>query len=253
MLQFAVATWPADDLPGGILALVWAGLVLSVTAILVTIYWGRRQAPRQRLSFRTISTPLLHGSARDLRDRLGVSWEGTPLSDPHLVQVVLHNSGRVTISESMYDRKRPFVVELHSNVVVLLDEENSHRQLSAPPRRLSGSQLHIGPGAVHSAQTLSYSLLVDGRRQADYVSSLVVPLDDARGLTAIRQLQRWPGWFKRRLGARRSAHPRPERASTWAHLDRFNSHPMLQALTLIAEVMGLTALVASGIAYLLGR
>jgi hypothetical protein len=118
----------------------------------------RTAYPRRRLTCTVSHTPLVRGP---VDNSLEIRRNGTPLADPYLVTVVLTNPGRRDIASTDFDRDQPFRVCLAVPYAALLDTESRPSDDQAPPGRIEGTELHIGPGRLGSGTTATYHVVVD--------------------------------------------------------------------------------------------
>lgn len=173
---------------------------VALVVAIITAYYNKRAIPpaikAPDLTVDVTVTPLLPQGTTDVRAKLRIHYEGGgELSDPRLVQVVLHNVGTAAISEDMYDGQ-PYIFRIASNSRVigdLLREQNSATSQSRPPARLAGQELHIGPGAIHVGQELTYAILVDGEGSIEQICPLlnIVPKSRASETAVSRVPERY--------------------------------------------------------------
>ncbi|MFD9316165.1 hypothetical protein ACFWDQ_00335 [Streptomyces sp. NPDC060053] len=136
-----------------------AGVAVAVVVGCGAIWAAFRAAhPRRRLNWTVGHAPLVR---RPIDGSLEISRNGTQLINPHLVTVVLTNPGRRDIPSSAFDRGEPFRVRLAVPYAELLDTESRPSDAQAPPARLRGAELSIGPGRIGSGTTVTYHVLVD--------------------------------------------------------------------------------------------
>jgi len=157
----APSSLPCASGPFYLLDTFWtaAGAAGTVVVGLGAIWAAFRVAhPRRRLTYRVSHRPLVR---RRLDGSLEIRRNGTLLSDPHLVTVVLSNPGRRDIASSAFDRGEPFRVSLGVPYVEILSAESTPSAALAPPARMHGGELRIGPGRIGSGTTITYHLLVD--------------------------------------------------------------------------------------------
>jgi hypothetical protein len=151
----------------GIIGIVVA-VIAAVLAAFAVIYQRRSVPPKLELSVETAITPVLpSGSA--MLGRITMAYEdGSPLTDPHIVQIDLHNMGSAAIGKELYDGD-PYVVRFGTKVIDKVDETNNLPDRTTPDTRVSDSELWIGPGTIHQGQKLTYSVLIDGRAEIDLI------------------------------------------------------------------------------------
>ncbi|MET9085446.1 hypothetical protein ABZX77_26780 [Streptomyces sp. NPDC004237] len=136
-----------------------AGVAVAVLVGCGAIWAAFRTAhPRRRLNCTISHTPLVRPA---LNGSLEVSHNGTALTDPYLVEVVLTNPGRRDIASSAFDRGEPFRVRLAVPYAELVETESDPSAALAPPARVCGAELRIGPGRIGCGTTVTYRVLVD--------------------------------------------------------------------------------------------
>lgn len=136
-----------------------AGVAVAVLVGLGAIWAAFRTAhPRRRLNCSVTHTPLLPWS---IDGRWEVRHNGTQLTDPHVVTVVLSNRSRRDIASSAFDRSEPFRVELSVPYAELVETQSSPRDALSPPAWIRDGELHIGPGRIGCGTTITYHVLVD--------------------------------------------------------------------------------------------
>ncbi|GAA5029550.1 hypothetical protein [Streptomyces siamensis] len=118
----------------------------------------RASHPRRRLTYTTGHDPLVN---QLVGGRLEIRRNGTLLTDPHLVRLVLTNPGRRDIPSSAFDRGQPFRVDLAVPYLEMVATESEPSAAQPPPVSVLGSELSIGPGRIGSGTTITYLLLVD--------------------------------------------------------------------------------------------
>jgi hypothetical protein len=168
------------------------GLIVGVVALVLAaaqVLYARRSAPpRLQLTRDVTVTPLFRGTA-GVRDRIEVWYGGVGakrLTDPKVVQISLQNTGKVAITKDLYDGQ-PYVIRFGTPAIDLLAEDNNQAEHPAPKGELRGAELHVGPGAIHRGQRLTYAILVDGDVDVQQTSPLPnVRLAEASDLRAPR-------------------------------------------------------------------
>jgi hypothetical protein len=136
-----------------------AGVAAAVLVGLGAIWAMFRSAhPRRRLHYTVRASRLV---PRPMDGGLEIRRNGTLLTDPHYVEVVLANPGRRDIPSGAFDRGEPFWVDLQVTYLELVRTESSPGSARVPQARVSGSHLSIGPGLISSGATITYLLLVD--------------------------------------------------------------------------------------------
>ncbi|MFG2378387.1 hypothetical protein ACGFY9_43910 [Streptomyces sp. NPDC048504] len=163
-----------------------AGVAVAVIVGCGAIWAAFRAAhPRRRLNYSVAHAPLVD---RCIGAGLEIRRNGTLLSDPYVVTVVLTNPGRRDIASNAFDRGEPFRVRLGVPGVEILGAESRPSAAQAPPARISGAELRIGPGLIGGGTTVTYRVLVDTTPSYDCRHSLI----DVRVQTVSAPLPRGP-------------------------------------------------------------
>ncbi|WP_329262617.1 hypothetical protein OG223_45790 [Streptomyces sp. NBC_01478] len=148
-----------------------AGVAVAVIVGCGAIWAAFRAAhPRRRLNYSVDHAPLVD---RHIGAGLEIRRNGTLLSDPYVVTVVLTNPGRRDIASSAFDRGEPFRVCLGVPCVELLGSESQPSAAQAPPARIRGAELRIGPGRIGCGTKVVYRVLVDTAPSYDCRHSLL--------------------------------------------------------------------------------
>ncbi|MHC3467579.1 hypothetical protein ACYF6T_02585 [Streptomyces sp. 7R007] len=135
-----------------------AGVAVAVLVGCGAIWAAFRAAhPRRRLNCTVEHAPLV----QPIDGCLEIRRNGTPLTEPYLVTVVLTNPGRRDIASSAFDRSEPFRVRLAVPYAELLDTESRPPAAQSPPAWIRDGELHIGPGRIGCGTTTTYRVLVD--------------------------------------------------------------------------------------------
>ena len=177
-----------------------ATLFLAIAALISTVvaaYFAREALfpPGRRLVVRMLSpVSLRHADADRLGDVAGghgaegvagghgadgvagvhgaegveVSRNGEPIPDPHLVTVLLRNTGRHAISTAQFDQKRPIIVDLKAPVVAVLSPAGPFVPATVKPK---GTTLTFRPDLIRPKQEISIQLLTSGRPDPEFTIS----------------------------------------------------------------------------------
>lgn len=168
-----------------------AGVAGTVLVGVLAMWSAFRSAhPKRRLNYTLSHRPLVR---RRVDGSLEIRHNGTLLSDPHLVEVVLTNAGRRDIASGAFDRGEPFQVDLGVPYLDVLSTESSPATARVPPVSVRGSRLTIGPGLIGRGTTITCLLLVDTAPVYDCRHSLVdVKVQHVPVVTPARRLTRPP-------------------------------------------------------------
>lgn len=149
-----IATLPWYD------SAVWTfvGVLVAVVvgaAGLFLVYLAR--TPRCELTYGLwLSTPLLRLPSRP---GLQVLFNEQVLAAPHVLWIVLTNTGRRDIPSSAFDQGRPLVLDVGIAIVEVLGDLSNRPSVTAEHTTLS-----IEPTLIRQRQSISFTLLCDGRK-----------------------------------------------------------------------------------------
>ncbi|MEU8752779.1 MULTISPECIES: hypothetical protein [Streptomyces] len=148
-----------------------AGVAGTVFAAFLAAWAAFRSThPKRRLKYAVSHRPLVQ---QGMDGSLEIRHNGTLLSAPHLVEVVLTNAGRRDIASGAFDRGDPFQVDLGVPYLKVLSTESHPGTARVPPVDTRGSCLTIGPGLIGRGTTITCLLLVDTTPVYDCRHSLV--------------------------------------------------------------------------------
>jgi hypothetical protein len=139
-----------------------AGAAISLGVGLVAAFIALKSAPKRRL-FYGMSDPVAILSPDGAKHGLEVRRGGRQLTDPCLVELALHSSGRQSINSGLFDQGRPLSLHLHAPIVDLLKAASRPTEQAIPDYQWSGSTLDIGPGVLARRQRITFTVLVDGK------------------------------------------------------------------------------------------
>jgi hypothetical protein len=143
-------------------ALGAVGAILAVpTALFVGWLAYRAVWPRRKVRWSARVSPLMSHSAAH-NGGLQVAWTGSPLSQPHIVEVELTNVGNKDLEPEHFNAL-PVEVTSTAPVVALLQDSSkpSVQRVLAPSISISGLSLATAT-PLHKGQSLTYVILVDG-------------------------------------------------------------------------------------------
>jgi hypothetical protein len=124
----------------------------------------RASNPKLRLSYRAlINTSLLTASTRQAA-HLSVTYGGTVVPRPRLVEVELRNAGRRDITASMFHGGDPIKFDLGADVIAVLDVDVQPGATTPPRVVATGTSVEVHPSLLVRQQSIVISVLVDGHR-----------------------------------------------------------------------------------------
>jgi hypothetical protein len=119
------------------------------------------------------SVPVINEHARS--SELTVTYHGDFMSDPHVIQFKLENSGRRDVPSSAFDQAAPLEFDFGVKIAAILHVSYQPPSMVTPNVLLDERALSIGPSLIPRGSILEYLLLVDGSCDAIVCTS---PLED---------------------------------------------------------------------------
>jgi hypothetical protein len=139
-------------------------LAIALVAIVVTAYFAQKtlRVNRRRLTVAALPpAPLLTSHSQGLAN-LQLTWNGTLLTDAHIVTFMLDNYGRAAIDSSSFDRGRPIRLNLSAPVVEVMSVSLRPKSASEFAHAWEENSVTIGPDVLKPLQRLTVQLLVAG-------------------------------------------------------------------------------------------
>ncbi|WP_326555030.1 hypothetical protein [Micromonospora sp. NBC_01813] len=139
-----------------------ATLLLAVAALICAIaaaYFAREALfpPRRRLVVRVLPpVPLSQEGGLGV----AVSHEGRSLPDPHVVTVLLRNTGRHAIATTHFDRDRPISVDINATIEAILSPTDLP---AASGVRFERTTALFDPELIRPKQEIAVQLLTSGK------------------------------------------------------------------------------------------
>ncbi|MEU3452875.1 hypothetical protein ABZ671_04640 [Micromonospora sp. NPDC006766] len=132
--------------------------LLALLVAVVTAYFARAAVfpPRRRLSVRLLKPARLLGSAGGEVGDLEVSRKGRVLEDPHIVTIIMRNTGRHAISSSQFDQDRPIRIDLGAPIEAILSAATGH---SATCVAIDDQVILFGPELIRRKQEIQIQAL----------------------------------------------------------------------------------------------
>jgi hypothetical protein len=116
--------------------------------------------PVRRLLCVMSAAPLLHAPAQGMQGRLQITWNGTELEDPSVLDISLTNRGRRDISRDDFDQPLEFRVQAQILAVLATTTKPDKTTFSAIS--FEDDVLKVGPGLIRRHQTIKFTLLAIG-------------------------------------------------------------------------------------------
>jgi hypothetical protein len=151
-----------------------AGVVAAVLVGVATVAVTYMAAfPRRRLLYGIATVAPLLSAPDGVRGDLELRHRGRPLTDPHVLEVVLAGQGRRDIPSDAFDGGTPIRLDAGAPIVELLRVVSESSSNPAPATRVDGTALEIGPGLIGRRQKLTFTFLVEGEPGLDCQAPLI--------------------------------------------------------------------------------
>lgn len=143
---------------------VWAaaGVVATVLTLpisVLTVIVTNRTVPKRWLIYGIKSTEKL--PAND--PRLHVDLNGSRLETPYIQVIRLTCRGRQDIPSNQFDQGFPLEIDVGSPNVELIGAASNPASMDPLPATVNGTILEVGPGLIKKDQTMTFTLLMEGR------------------------------------------------------------------------------------------
>ncbi len=151
------------------------GIAVGVLAAWATL---RASNPKRQLTWRVRSnTPLMSVPGDPQGSELAVTFFGTPLASPRIVELVIANSGRRDITAAMFHDAQPLRFDFGAPVCTILDVTTSPAGSIRPTFDTAGWHIvgddalgecwvDVLPALLSKGQEVVLSVLVDGDEKA---------------------------------------------------------------------------------------
>lgn len=139
-------------------------LAISVAALIVGVLaalYGRRalSPPRRQLEVVVNQvSPILTTT----HDKFSVSYDGRPISSPHVCSLRIQSTGKFSISSAQFDNSKPIEIDLGVPIVETLNVETTPAESSLPEFAAAGTKLQILPSVLARGQIVDVSILTNG-------------------------------------------------------------------------------------------
>ena len=141
----------------------WAAagaVAVLVTGTIATFVAFILANPVRRLECAMSAAPLLQGSAQEMPGRLQISWEGTELNDPHILEVNLTSRGRRDIASEDFDQ--PLEFRVGAQILAVLRTASGPNATTFRAVAFEDDLLKVGPGLIRRHQSIKITLLAVG-------------------------------------------------------------------------------------------
>jgi hypothetical protein len=171
---------------------LWAAagtIAVLVTSAIATYVAFVLASPVRRLECAMTAAPLLQGSAQDMPGLLNITWEGTELRDPNILEVNLVNRGRRDIVGEDFDQSLEFRVGVR--ILAILRSASGQGSTAFRAVGFKDDLLMVGPALIRRRQSIKFTLLASGRDPVLTSSAAAVRDVDVEVLPTERSSRRW--------------------------------------------------------------
>ncbi|POH75165.1 hypothetical protein CVS27_00705 [Arthrobacter glacialis] len=136
---------------------------------MISWFFGRKFGNRRRkLLFAWDAVQLIAGTSR-AKGALEVSYGGTPVVDPYILQITLKNIGSADISSSHFDAMRNLEIVLPNGYLTVVDINSVDVE---PDIDQIANRIRIKPVLLRRGARVSLDVLVDGNPEVQLDSPL---------------------------------------------------------------------------------
>jgi hypothetical protein len=137
----------------------FVGVVLAIIALLVTIVIFIVQRKKKRLSYQVISLTSLLGLKEEIAGKIKVLYEGNEVTNVHLFEIKLINTGNQPIASS--DFERPICISFADVTTILTSEiyESNPKDIKGD-LAVEGCSLAVKPLLLNPNDSLSIKTLI---------------------------------------------------------------------------------------------
>ncbi|MFF0836670.1 MULTISPECIES: hypothetical protein [unclassified Streptomyces] len=178
---------------------LWQFAITTITGIAVGVLGAvatlRASHPKRLLSWQVHSNKPLDSwnsagpPPPDSVPAIAVTFLGTPLAKPRIIELSIENRGRLDITSDMFHGGRPMEFDFGVDVCAVLDlttapggsvkpEIETGTWMVVGTRTSGDSWLHLKPSLLSGQQKVTFTLLVDGDEKP--VQLLAAPLVNVR-------------------------------------------------------------------------
>ncbi|MGW4157506.1 hypothetical protein ACWEDF_30610 [Micromonospora chersina] len=138
-----------------------ATLTVAVLALLVAgvaAYFAREALfpPKRRITIHVLTPVRLLSGARVGLEDVEVSRQGRVLPNPHVITVLIRNTGRHAVASEQFDQGRPLAVDLQAPIEALLTSADGESPFGVT---VDGSTVRFGPELIRRKQEIPIQVL----------------------------------------------------------------------------------------------
>jgi len=134
-----------------------AVLATGAVATFVTVWLAN---PVRRLDCAMSAAPLLKDSAQEMPGKLHITWDGTELKDPHILELTLVSRGRRDIAKEDFDL--PLEFRVGSTIKAILRSSAGPSSSTFRAVSFEDDILRVGPALIRRRQSIRITLLAVG-------------------------------------------------------------------------------------------
>ena len=187
-----IAVHDANEIiPQWLVLLVTAIPILTIASIVVptiaTIYVAKRR--RKVLCYEMLSrTPVL-SIEEEIKGKLKILHNGREVTDVHLIELKLSNTGNVDIKREDYEKRYPVTINFGDQAVVLTAEPFNPKPVDLKvPTTLKQSSVVLTPTLLNAGESITFRMLISHPSVKPVISGRVVGV---KGIGESTQGRRW--------------------------------------------------------------
>jgi hypothetical protein len=170
----------------------WAAagaVAVLVTGTIATFVAFRLANPVRRLECAMLAAPLLQQSAQEMPGTLQISWNGTELNNPHILEVNLTSRGRRDIASEDFDQ--PLEFRVGAKILAVLRTASGPDSTTFRKVAFEDEILNVGPALIRRHQSIKITLLAVGHDPELSSAAAAVRDVDVEVLPSERSGHRW--------------------------------------------------------------
>jgi hypothetical protein len=140
------------------------------------------------------AAPLLKGSAQEMPGNLHITWDGSELTNPHILEVTLTSRGRQDIDSG--DFEQPLEFRVGATIKAILRTASGPNSMPFSKVSFKDDTLSVGPGLIRRRQPLKLTLLAIGTDPILTTSATALRNVDVEVLSTESPRRHWTLWTR---------------------------------------------------------
>ncbi|CAM3629470.1 hypothetical protein TSOC111612_06385 [Tsukamurella ocularis] len=155
------------------------GPIIAIVAVLASLYYFIHNKKRKKISLEVRTQALMQPAARKHDDNLRMTFNDTLVTDPHIVEITIRNTGHKDVSSKDFDGDDPVTFTVSAPIVA--DLPNSDLPSKIVTDKEAGKIL-VHPRKIAVREEIQTRFLVDGVPKIELENSPLLDTDitDAR-------------------------------------------------------------------------